>query len=381
MNTTKRKPRTPYTVEETTFIAEQRAQGLTWEIIANKVNEKFNTDRNIAAMQQHYSKCIHNKPEDFFQKKVEARPVIYWSNTEKYILLKGIEDGKSRKNISKALEQATGILRSKDAISYHYTKVLKDKSSKEFEAYIAPTSEVPVAIELDAQAVIPFKNENSELKQHTRELLVNQILDETLTDMRVLSLPADNFIFEKELQARFIKFNPEKSIDFLCVEHNEEVYSHGLGEAMVNNFNYIKTKMEDILPKLSNPFNAIWLDFCCMYNDSVIKSLQTISSNNLLADGGVLGLTLMYGREPNINQLIAFLKPGELQTNDTLRFKALPRYICEIIFHGKVKLSKILKYHDQGENVGSAPMLLYIFQKTEVAVKKAGIIELNYKSL
>ena len=125
----------------------------------------------------------------------------------------------------------------------------------------------------------------------------------------------------------------------------------------------------------------MWLDFCCMYSGTVINCLQTISSKKLLADDGILGITLMYGREPNINNLIPFLEENEKRDTDSLRYRAFPRYVSEIIFQGKVKLHTVLKYHDKGERNSATPMLIYIFQKSNIDYNKKGIIELKFKPL
>jgi hypothetical protein len=311
---------------------------------------------------------------------LKGRKCIQYSNTEKYLILKQKEEGKTWPNIARSISKATGIERSASAIQFHYAHKLRGKTSEEFEDHKPGELENLVKNKLMIQSP-DYKNGNSELKQHTRELLVNKILDDSRDEMKVLSLPADNFIFEKHLQSRFKRMHPEGTIKFLCAERDEEVYNRGIAEAMDNEFHYIKADMEAILPKMSSPFQAIWLDFCCMYNGYVVKSLQTISSKNLLDDGAVLGLTLMYGREPNIYELIPFLEANEKQDTDTLRYKAFPRYVCNAIFGGKLQLHSVLRYHDLGENNQASPMLLYIFKKSEVPAEKKGVIELKYKSL
>ncbi|HUV84232.1 MAG TPA: hypothetical protein VMV86_00900 [Methanosarcinales archaeon] len=305
-----------------------------------------------------------------------------YTDLENKIILKGREDNKSFKTIAKELKLKLNVDREPHSLMVHAYKKLKGKQSTNFKEI--STSNLMQPIKETSTVIKPevtYKNAYSELKQHTREILVNHIFDNPVEDMRVLSLPADNFLFEKQLKSQFKKRNLSGSLDFLCVEHNEVIYNRGLGEAMTNNFHYVKAEMKDVLPKLTKPFTTIWLDFCCMYNAAVVQCLQTISSNNLLEDNGLLGLTLMYGREPDINSLVPFLKQGERQDMDTLRFKAFPRYVGEVMFHGKVKLQRILKYHDMGESNLAAPMLIYIFQKSDKDFDKKGIIDLKFRPL
>lgn len=316
------------------------------------------------------------------EEKVKRAPRVPYNNAEKYLILKRREDEIPYSQIANELVKVNGgVVRPVSSLHQIYSNKLRNKTSKDFEQY-KPNATTPIVTK---QAVlkpeITYKNAYSELKQHTRELLVNHVLDEPANDMKILSLPADNFLFEKQLRNQFNKRNPTGTIDFLCAERNEVVYAKGIGEAMSNNFNYVKADMKDLLPQLTSSFNAIWLDFCCMYNEAVVQCLQTISSNSLLGDNGTLALTLMYGREPNINQLIPFLKNGERIDTDSLRYKAFPRYVSEIIFHGKLKLQRILKYHDLGEGNLSAPMSIYIFQKTDKEFDKKGIIDLKFRPL
>lgn len=308
-----------------------------------------------------------------------------YSDTEKYIILKRREQDVPYAEIRKELTKINGgILRPLGSLHAIMSLTLKGKSSSDFEN-AKPNQEMVIKTSNETKQVvkpaITYKNAYSELKQHTRELLVNHVLDNITDEMKILSLPADNFIFEKQLRDQFSKRNPNGHIDFLCAERNEAVYAKGIGEAMRNNFNYVKADMKDLLPQLSNPFNAIWLDFCCMYNEAVVQCLQTVASNSLLGEHGTLALTLMYGREPNINQLMPFLKNGERVDTDSLRYKAFPRYVSEIIFHGKVKLQRILKYHDLGEGNLAAPMSIYIFHKSDKEFDKKGIIDLKFRPL
>jgi len=310
---------------------------------------------------------------------ITREKLVLYTDTENYLILKYREAGTPWAKVITKLSKATGNKRTSGAVQQHFYTTLKGKTSKDFENH---SSESPTSPKIDVLVQVkPFRNTDSQLKQDTRAVLGGYIVRRMTGDSSVLSLPADNFVFEKYLMQEFKRYHPENRLNFLCYERVDEVYARGLPEATDLKIQYCKADIVDMIPRLKSPFNGIWLDFCCMYNSSVVRCLQAIASNQLLADNGIMGLTMMYGREPNIDQLIPFLKDGEARSTENLRFRAIPRYITDIVFHGDLQLHRILKYHDLGENNQAAPMLLYIFEKTKEPVSKKGVLEMQYRPL
>lgn len=300
-----------------------------------------------------------------------------WTDDEDYLVLYYRSLKKSNKFIVSKIYKYFRIKRTVAALSFRLSNALKDKKLSDYDdnkINLLKKNYKPLS-----ENKITYKNENSFIKDLTRRKLIYEILDNVDNDLKVLSLPADNFKFEEELKNKFNRLNPESNSNFLCVEKLEEVYNNGISKAMNNNFQYIKGELKNVLPKINSTFNVIWLDFCSPYCKDIIDCLRIIESNNLLDDNGILAITLMFGRENDIDELQSYLSPHVINNPENLRFNAFPNYIGNQIFNNELNAFWINKYYNNSVDRKTAPMSLYLFKKTRISPKQIEIIESTSK--
>ena len=160
-----------------------------------------------------------------------------------------------------------------------------------------------------------YRNQNSSIKQDTRQDVLEYLKPLRKTKPRVLSLPHKDFLFEKMVKNRY------KHAVIDCVENNIDIYTEvSKKEIPVDSYNY-----KDIFNELR--------DNSQKYDLTAAREKRT----SLLSD--------IYGVD---------LK--------TFRVKTLPNLITEYArqVHPNFKLDKIISY--KGETYAkSLPMNLYIF--------------------
>ena len=106
---------------------------------------------------------------------LNTKPRYPFSDTEKYIVLKGREEETPYSEIQKSILAATERTRPIGSLHQLYSRKLRDLTSTHFENS-RPGTKNSLPKE-DTVVIKPFKNEHSELKQHTREILINEVLE------------------------------------------------------------------------------------------------------------------------------------------------------------------------------------------------------------
>jgi len=207
--------------------------------------------------------------------------------------------------------------------------------------------------------ILPFTNEESNVKDITRKIVMSYFNQNINGNSRILSLPADNFIFELDM----LKINP--GLKMVCVEKNQHTYSKGLVQAVNHNISYIKADCLDMLKISTNSYTNMWLDFCGVYSQYVKDTISSIASRNLLEQEGYLAITLLGARD----DLSAF--SGE---NDKIRNVDIPNDICGLV--PDLKLVNIYHYLSKG----GSPMRVYMFKKSVQAFEPE-LISLNSEKL
>lgn len=212
-------------------------------------------------------------------------------------------------------------------------------------------------------------------KQNIREMFAAQITP-TARTIKVLSLPADNFLYERELEAQY----PNYKFEFICLESDEEVYKRGLMSLdtidLEGKVTYLNTTTTEYLKSVSKGtmFDVVWLDYCGHYSHKVTTDLNLLRP--LLHANSVIGVTLQGRREKPSNMLaLRSLAPASKRSDMTyLREVTMPKAMSDSIL---IPIKQILRYHDTLNNRRSSPMYLYIFGDT--VEEKVSLIELSFR--
>lgn len=190
---------------------------------------------------------------------------------------------------------------------------------------------------------------HSSEKQKTRDHLLSLIPRLGKRKPRLLTLPADNFIFEQMV------LNKYKHAHIDCMELDRVLY-----QQMKNNLPCkVNYQFGDVFDKLQdNPdtYDLIWIDLC--------GNLSLNNFNNLLAavqtslkSKCIFAFTLNVARE----QRTAVYADVYECSGSSLRFDFLPKFLTQMgrLVNPKFNLKKIFTYKNSSQ---SAPMSLYVFQ-------------------
>lgn len=195
-----------------------------------------------------------------------------------------------------------------------------------------------------------YRNQNSSIKQDTRQNVLEYLKPLRKTKPRVLSLPHKDFLFEKMVKNRY------KHAVIDCVENNIEIYTEvSKKEIPVDSYNY-----KDIFNELrdnSQKYDLVWLDLCCTLKIEIFNNIIDVVQNHLKKNS-VLAITLTAARERRTS-LLSDIYGVDLKT---FRVKTLPNLITEYAkqVHPNFRLDRIISY--KGETYAkSLPMNLYIF--------------------
>ncbi|MCB1713257.1 MAG: hypothetical protein KDH96_12540, partial [Candidatus Riesia sp.] len=186
---------------------------------------------------------------------------------------------------------------------------------------------------------LPFNNETSVEKEITRKVIAQHFSENGVVFPRILTLPADNFIFENKL----LSVKPETEL--ICVERNRNTYSKGLNTAVSMNIRYYNSECLDILKSSELGYHNMWLDFCGPYSKSVDEIIRAVATRNLLVTNGYLAITLLGARE-NCDIFKDY--------NENTRNVEIPKHICKTI--PDLSLVNIYEY----KSSGNSPMKVYI---------------------
>lgn len=236
-----------------------------------------------------------------------------------------------------------------------------------------------------------YKNAESPVKGIIRSILTQKINIKEGEEHRVLSLPADNFYFEKKI----IDTYPNTKFTIHALESDREVYLKGMqtiqddkslkGKANIwlNNqktTKYLKdvnriwekeVKDPPIYPKTK--FNTVWLDYCCQLSPFVFEDLgllaKTINANSVVA------ITLM-GRRELKSTMNAFRDEVPYQlTNEEIREQEFPKSVSKTL---GLHCESIYRYLDNTERNKAAPMYLYIFKGLDTEETNTPIYQLTF---
>jgi hypothetical protein len=195
-----------------------------------------------------------------------------------------------------------------------------------------------------------FTSHNSVEKQKTRDYLINMIPMLNKRKPKLLTLPADNFIFEKQV----LKHYKHAKID--CMELDHTLYNKVKNQLPVADVNY---EYGDIFDKLaSNPqqYDLVWIDLCGNLSLNNLNNLVS-AAQCFLKEKSIFAFTLTVARE----QRSAVYADVYQTSGKELRFDFLPKFLTEMarLTCPKFSLHKIMPYKNSTQSV---PMSLYVFK-------------------
>lgn len=189
-----------------------------------------------------------------------------------------------------------------------------------------------------------FTHHCSETKHQTREILLEELKHLNISNLSVLSLPADNFFFEEMVHQEF------PDADIHCVEYNSKFYLQTLYKAPDYVY-YTRSDVFDYASVHSQAFDMMWIDLCSYLTHGILNRVYMLVQNHL-KPGSLFALTIQASRDDIINDL-QIIYPG--YTKKQLRFQVIPQMITG--FNATLSYKKALYYSN-----GGAPMLVYIFK-------------------
>ena len=220
-----------------------------------------------------------------------------------------------------------------------------------------------------------YRNGSSIIKSNVRYLLADELLSSRKI-IRILSLPADNFLFEQTLE----KLYPKKKFVFTCLEYNSEVWERGNKFLHTNplrsKVDYINTSTTEFLETVDRrkKFDLIWLDYCSKFHKGILTDIQLCSK--ITHGSTVVATTLMGRREhPASMKPLEYLLGNKRKTLTNIRERAIPIKFGQLL---GIQCIKIIHYQDTMQVKHASPMYLYIHGDKQNEIKLP-IIRLNAK--
>ena len=194
-----------------------------------------------------------------------------------------------------------------------------------------------------------FTQHASQEKHKTRKYILEQIPKLKKRKLRLLTLPADNFIFEKMVLKRY----PNAIID--CMEIDRVLYRQ-VKDNLPCKVNYEFGDIFDKLQANPNTYDVIWLDLCGNLSTTNLYSLISVAQTSIKKNC-IFAFTLSSHREQR-GQI--FTELYNCTDIDQFRYKVFPDMLTKMarIFNPKFSLQKILRYQNEGCPI---PMSLYLF--------------------
>lgn len=194
-----------------------------------------------------------------------------------------------------------------------------------------------------------FLYHESQEKHKTRKYVLEQIPALKKRKPKLLTLPADNFIFEQMVLSRYYH------ADIDCMEIDPDVYSRVKDNLPCN----VRYEQGDVFDKLhDNPgkYDVIWLDLCGNLSTTTMNNLMSAVQTSIKPNS-VFAFTLSSKREQRSKDFLKLYKCKDL---NHFRFKVFPSKLTQMarMFHPHFKLKDILKYTHEGTN---SSMSLYLF--------------------
>lgn len=195
-----------------------------------------------------------------------------------------------------------------------------------------------------------FTSHNSVEKQKTRDYLIKMIPSLNKRKPKLLTLPADNFLFEKQVLKQY------KHAHIDCMELDRTLYNRMQNNLPLKDVHY---EHGDIFDKLaSNPqeYDLVWIDLCGNLSLNNLNNLVSAAQCSL-KQKSIFAFTLTVAREQR-SHIYADLYHA---SGNGLRFDFLPKFLTEMarIVHPKFGLDKIIPYKN---SIVSTPMSLYVFK-------------------
>jgi hypothetical protein len=202
-----------------------------------------------------------------------------------------------------------------------------------------------------------YKKSESVLKAQVRTMVIDSFTGSVKDNSNVFMLPSDNFKCVEKLVS--VKSN----LHIHAVERDIKVWTKGLALAAEHGVKFHNCSDLDYLSVIEQKFDAMWLDYCCTWSKDVQKSLELIASRDLLNPGATVAITLMWGRELDIDSLYAKTSKTGKDKSFVARAYGLPAFIKEIT---GLNLESITKYSDNMHRAKCAPMYTLVFKNSEV---------------
>lgn len=201
-----------------------------------------------------------------------------------------------------------------------------------------------------------YVNAQSKDKKLCRTLVLHYLDVLDMQKPNVVSLPADNFIFEKQVLTNF----PKAQID--CLEYNDEVYDIVLQSDVYRSVKHKLTYQKgDIIDHLGmNPgdYDMMWLDLCGPIRKRLFLRMLSIVQH--LKRGSYLALTLLQAREQirsmqSLSDILGFENVNDLRIC----------FIEQMIYSAKQTNRQLtLVESKQYPSDNGSPMVLLIFKTT-----------------
>ena len=179
-----------------------------------------------------------------------------------------------------------------------------------------------------------FVHELNEQKEKQRVLMASYIKKTISTPSSMLTLSADNFVFENKF--------PDTKI--VSCELNVSTYRKGIKRKP----KHVTFKNKDIF-KEKPSYDVIWLDLCISLS---VRTINQIISYLQSSNAKVVGITLQAQREHLVKDLSLY----GASTMDEFRTQTFPDLIYALTGY---KLAKLSKYRTD------VNMIMYIFKKTK----------------
>lgn len=196
-----------------------------------------------------------------------------------------------------------------------------------------------------------YNNAHSRFKKTARNI-IHRAVDKYLgrrNELKILSLPADNFYFEEILREKY----PYSIID--TVEYKEEIYKKGLAKAKRLNILHMNADVFRYLSVSDVKYDFIWLDLCGNIGNKLINNLIPVVQGNNTKDSALIALTVSARREH-------LAKHKELYNFNTLREYRDSGLIRDLKLFARMNnrsLSCKRKYTYLSDR--NMPMYLYLF--------------------
>jgi hypothetical protein len=198
---------------------------------------------------------------------------------------------------------------------------------------------------------VQFNHDHALAKDDTRWYLLEQMEDLHKYKPKLLTLPANNFLFEHLVSSRY----NGASID--CVEYDKAVYEKAKTHKL-NKYNYEYLDVFDKAHANPGKYDLIWIDLCGNLSLSNMNNLISVIQNTLKSHS-ILAFTFTAGREIGLNKIMEVYGCKEPKE---FRFKFFPNLLVRLgkLSHPKFRLDNLIKYKNNKGH--STPMCMFVFK-------------------